>query len=317
MWTDFEHSIWKKLKAFSLHEKESFILAVSGGLDSMVLLQVMQSLKPKAQLIVAHYHHGPSHDSDLLNYRDNTFKLVEQVCAEKKLIFISGKSSEILSSEDSMREKRFTFFAEVQKSYPEAILTTAHHKDDLLETWLLKMVRGAGPESLKNFAFWNQKILRPLLDFEKKELKQYANSHGVIWLDDPSNAQNDYLRNWLRNEWLKQLSDKIPGSLVNLTDSLGRLIAEIDSFDENSVINYDSPTPTKGWVLRHEFLLMGHSERLTTLAKLLRGLGQRDFSQGQLEEVVKRLDKNQKDLIFSIAGVNWFINAQQIMVELP
>lgn len=315
-WNDFEHSIWKQLKSESLHERSEFILAISGGLDSMVLLKAMQKLKPQAQLIVAHFHHGESDNTEIKTYRKQALQMVKSYCDTHNLKFFSGKSLDKLSSEDEFRQKRLQFFSQVKADFPNAIFATAHHKDDLLETWLLKMIRGSGPESLENFKFWNKQVLRPLLSFTKAEILNYAQTEGLTWLDDPSNLQNDYLRNWIRNEWLHDLSAKIPGSIANLTNSLQRLIDEVEVDDHLIVISYDSENnQTKASFGRTEFLQLSHSNQFKTLAKAMKGIGQRDFSQGQLEEIIKRLDKNQKDIIFSVAGVNWFINAQQVMLQ--
>lgn len=318
-WNDFEHSIWKQLKSESLQERSEFILAISGGLDSMVLLHAMQKLKPQAQLIVAHFHHGESDDPEVKTYREQASLMVKSYCDLHGFMFFSGKSLEKLSSEDEFRQKRRQFFAQVKADYPHSILVTAHHKDDLLETWLLKMIRGTGAEGLENFKFWNQQVLRPLLSFTKAEILNYAQTEGLTWLDDPSNQENDYLRNWIRNEWLKALDAKVPGSIANLTNSLQRLVDEIKTDDQAIVINYDYNSKnisTKASFNRTEFLQLSHSNQFKTLAKGMKGIGQREFSQGQLQEIIKRLDKNQKDIIFCIAGVNWFINAQQVMVEL-
>ncbi len=318
-WNDFEHSIWKQLKNESLTDRAQFILAVSGGIDSMALVWAMQKLKPQAEIIVAHYHHGDSDIREIQTYRDQAFKLVKSYCESKNLRFFSAKSNEKLKTEAEFREKRLAFFSQVKADFPEAIFTTAHHKDDLLETWMLKMIRGTGAEGLENFKFWNQQTLRPLLSFTKSEIISYAQTEGVTWVDDPTNQESDYLRNWLRNEWLQDLADKIPGSIENLTNSLQRLITEVKVNDEVIAITYENDSkgsPTKAEFSRTEFLQLNHSDQFKTLAKALKGLGQRDFSQVQLEEIIKRLDKNKKDLIFSIAGVNWFINAQQVVLEL-
>jgi tRNA(Ile)-lysidine synthase len=322
-WTDFEHRIWKKLKFFSLEKQNQFILAVSGGLDSIVLLKVMLELKPEAEFIVAHYHHGPSTDLQTVQFRDQALELVknhiEKSSLKHKISLVSERSNIPLNSEDDFREKRRAFLFALKEKYPQAILVTGHHKDDLLETWLLKMLRGTGPHSLENFKFWNQIFLRPLLEFSKSELYDYAERNELIWLEDPSNGNSDYLRNWLRNDWLAALNKKLPSGKANLTDSLSRLIHEIDSNDEAIQITYEfdhDGKATKGWFNRADYLVLGHSERLKGLACVLKGLGHIDFSQGQLQEIIKRLDKNQKEHTFSVAGVNWFINAEQIMVCL-
>lgn len=318
-WIDFDHQIWKQLKKHQLDDKNTFILAISGGLDSMVLLHAIKKLKPKAQIIIVHYHHGDSKKAEVQNYRDQAHAFVKSISLELNLEFFSAKSLEKLESESEFRVKRFEFFTEVKSKFFEAVLVTAHHKDDLLETWLLKMIRGTGAESLENFKFWNGQILRPLLGFTKAELIDYAKTENLSWVEDPTNQENDYLRNWVRNEWLRSLSQKVPGSIANLTNSLQRLIDEIQINNDIIVINYENSknnVPTKASFGRTDFLQLSRSDQFKALATALKGIGQREFTQGQLEEIIKRLDKNQKDIIFSVAGVNWFINAQQVMLQL-
>lgn len=322
-WNDFEHSIWKQLKSESLTDRSEFILAVSGGLDSMVLLKAFQKLKPQAQLIVVHYHHGMSDILQVNAYRDQALQAVKSYCEQHNLKFLTAKSVDKLTSESEFRENRRKFFSEVKSDFPHAILATAHHKDDLLETWLLKMIRGTGAQSLENFKFWNSEILRPLLLFTKAEILKYAQAEGLNWVEDPTNQESDYLRNWLRNQWLHDLSLKVPGSIENLTNSLQRLIAEVKVDHEVLVINFDSHSDgntTKATFNRTEFLQLSHADQFKTLARaltrVLKSTDQTDFSQGQLREIINRIDKNQKDIKFSIAGVNWFINAQQVMLQL-
>ena len=143
-WNDFEHSIWKQLKKHGLETRESFILAVSGGLDSMVLLHAFKKLKPKAQLIVAHFHHGHSDNKEIQTYRDQALQMVKASAEALNLAFYSGKSLEKLSSEDEFRQQRLKFFSQIKGDFSEGILATAHHKDYLLETWLMKMISGTG-----------------------------------------------------------------------------------------------------------------------------------------------------------------------------
>ena len=318
-WNDFEHSIWKQLKSESLTDRSEFILAISGGLDSMVLLSAFIKIKPQSQIIVAHYHHGESESKEVNIYRDQALQIVKSYCEAKNLKFYQAKSSVKLSSEAEFRESRLAFFKQIKANHPEAVFTTAHHKDDLLETWLLKMMRGTGAEGLENFKLWNQVTLRPLLAFTKAEIRLYAQTEEVVWIDDPTNQYSDYLRNWVRNEWLKDLALRVPGSIDNLTNSLQRLISEVKVNDEVLLISYEynsEGNTTKAVFKRTEFLQLSHSDQMKSLARALKGIGQREFSQGQLEEIIKRLDKNKKDIIFSTAGVNWFINAQQVMLVL-
>ncbi|MFN3455660.1 MAG: tRNA lysidine(34) synthetase TilS [Pseudobdellovibrio sp.] len=320
-WSSFEHEVWKLLKKHTLDKKECFILAVSGGIDSVVMFKLMQRLKPKAKLIVCHYHHGNAENLSQNLFRDECENRVSELVRNENnplITYVTEKSDKVLKTENDFREARFTFLRHVQRKNPDSVIVTAHHKDDQLETWLLKLIRGTGVDSLENFNFWNGDILRPLIGVSKLDITQYAEEHRLKWCEDPSNKESSYLRNWIRNEWLPQLEQKLPGSINNISLSLGRLMSEVSPVDNVIEINYEYGVlhnVTKAQFSRSHFLALSHQDQIKTLARVMRKFNLSSFSQGQLEEVKKRLDKNQKELTFMIIGVNWFINAEQVVVQ--
>jgi tRNA(Ile)-lysidine synthase len=295
-WGSFEHAIWKNLKDSGLNEVQSFILAVSGGLDSMVLLHLMHKLKPQARFKVVHFHHGPADDSALLNYRDQCLKLIEKETELLKqshnTILISSVSKALLQSED----------------------VTAHHLDDRLETIMLKLLRGSSLDGVSSFKMWNGKIFRPFLNISKNQLYEYAQNNNIKWLDDPSNSESEFLRNWLRNEWLVQLDKKLEGGRLNLAKSLIKIADQaIDNddfaskFQENCISNQ---------LNRNWYFTLSRNDQLRCLALVLKQVGVHQFTSGHLEEIRKRLDKNQKELTFELLGIKWVINATQVVLQL-
>lgn len=312
-WTHLEHSVWKLLKTNGLDLKESFFLAVSGGIDSMVLLHLLHRLKPKAELMIAYFHHGPD-NSEQIHYRNSCLDLVKKTCLlynSPNIEFIEGRSSVHLDSEGKLRQARWDFFLKHQK--PNQPLLTAHHLDDWVETLTLKLIRGVGREGFTAFKIWDGHIFRPFLETKKSILVEYARENQIKWIDDPSNDSNQYLRNWLRNEWFKILDEKNPSGYENYSRSLLRLCQDLEQNQTFELCFYGN-NPKQG-LDRTWFYSLNEKYQLKALSLFLRHHSILNTTQGQIAEIQKRLDKNQKDITFSIGSIKWFINVNQIMLE--
>lgn len=314
MWTALEHGIWQNLKEYDLDSHENFILAISGGLDSMVLLEVFLKLKPKAYIKVAYYHHGNSSDKIQEEYRNQSRDVVKNRISRLNLnnvIFCTEKSDKILSSEEQMRIARWGFIRSLKTS--DEIIATAHHLDDLFETMLLKMIRGTSPDGLLSFKMWNNEILRPFLETQKVELLAYAEKQKIDWVEDPSNKEEQYLRNWIRQKWLKDLDDRVEAGSKNMAKSLLKIVSSVSekqSFDLVLDANSESTVLSRQW-----YVSLSKSDQLRGLALFLKKHQIYSFTSGQLEEIRKRLDKNKKDITFELLGRKWVINASQIMIQ--
>jgi tRNA(Ile)-lysidine synthase len=313
-WSDFEHRFWKCLKENNLEDKDQFLLAVSGGLDSIVLLDVLSRVKPRAQIKVAYFHHGPSSDQEQQNFRDEAAELVKRqvgVMAKSNITFVMSKSAVVLTSEEQMRKGRYTFLKSLKSN--EDILVTGHHLDDRAETILLKMIRGTPLAGVISFKVWNQEIFRPFLNETKVEILKYANENKLRWVEDPSNKDEVYLRNWLRENWLKNLEEKCPGGRANLAKSLFRIIDQ--STDLETLKLELTEEDAQLGLSRQWYVSLSKADQLRGLALFLKKHHITNFTSGQLEEIRKRLDKNQKDITFELLGRKWVINATQIVLQ--
>lgn len=320
-WGDFEHQFWNALKESRLENAESYLIAVSGGVDSMALLLTLARVRPQSRIRVAHFHHGPSADSEQLRYRDHVADFVKHKISVFNSLqettypieFIFDRSDQELRSEADMREARWHFLRRVRVNEQEPILT-GHHLDDWFETVLMKMMRGASMDGMTTFQMWNLEIFRPFIHLSKAEILKYASQQKLSYLDDPSNLSSDYLRNWVREQWLPQLELRQSGSVANLSRSLLQMIEE---FSESSTfeLKFYEENPTMG-LDRAWYLTLSSSEQIKALALFLKKHQVYEFTRGQLQEIMKRLDKNQKDLTFEIIDRKWVINASQIMLQL-
>lgn len=321
-WNDFEHQLWHSLKEHGLESCDSYLVATSGGLDSMVLLHSLFRVRPQALIRVAHYHHGSASDPEQTRYRDHVADFVKHKILDMNQSKKSGPAIEFvferwagdleLQSEAGLRKARWQFLFKSRHSQKEPVLT-AHHLDDWFETALLKMLRGASLEGVAAFQMWNSEIFRPFLNLPKSELLNYATQQKVGYLNDPSNLDSDFLRNWIREKWLPDLEERHAGGVANLSRSLLSIISE---FRKTSTfeLKYHGDRLEQG-LDRAWFLGLSQPDQLKALALYLKNHQVFEFTRGQLEEIIKRLDKNQKELTFGIIGRKWVINASQIMLQ--
>lgn len=186
---------------------------ISGGVDSMVLLD---AIKFRKDIEVIHFHHGISQN---LAYRTSCYNLVKNMCFELNLpfkyFFYEGNDT----SETSLRNFRLS------KIQPSDKIVTAHHADDIFETRFIRLVRGSPVESLDIISS-STKIM-PLQFFTKKEIKEYAKLCDVRYLDDPTNYENDNLRNYIRNEMIPSLNKFHPNFQKNMGETLSKIVEGI------------------------------------------------------------------------------------------
>jgi len=168
-----------------------YVVAVSGGVDSVALLDVMASKYAPEQLIVAHFDHGIRVESadDALFVKG----LAEQYGARFET------KREVLgehASEDLARTRRYAFLRAAAKAH-DAVIVTAHHGDDIAETIAINLTRGTGWRGL---AVLDSDIMRPLLSLRKSDIQNYAVRHNLAWREDATNDDDKYLRNALRKK---------------------------------------------------------------------------------------------------------------------
>ena len=201
---------------------ESILVAVSGGVDSMVLLNSLHILasKHRWKLAVAHFNHqlrGRSSDADkkLVRRTAQGLKLPIQVGSENVKAFANKEG---LSIEMGARELRHRFFVNAAKKYKASSIALAHHADDQVELFFLRLLRGAGGEGLGGMNWVSQspvdrkvRLSRPLLDFAKEELLEIAREERIAFREDATNTQTDFLRNRVRHELLPHLAEIQPG----------------------------------------------------------------------------------------------------------
>lgn len=197
------------------------ILAISGGLDSMVLLH---QFRHDPDVIIAHFNHGtrPSADDDQ--------KFVGQAAADYRLPFeTENLSLGATVSEAAARAARYQFLFRLADQYNHAVIYTAHHANDVLESIAINLLRGTGWRGLAPLN--HPRICRPLLTCSQADLHRYAATHQIIFRQDPTNFEDAYLRNRLR-PLLAALSPAIQTELLGLYYHQIRLKSDIAALTE-------------------------------------------------------------------------------------
>ena len=167
----------------------NYLLAVSGGVDSVVLLDMFS--KTKHHLIVAHVDHGIRGKESVADAR-----FVQALAGKYHLPFVSTELHLAHSaSEETARKLRYEFLL-AQAVGHQATLVTAHHQDDAIETIVLNISRGTGWRGLATLD--RAGILRPLIGLTKQQIYKYAIDNHLEWVEDATNRQDTYLRNRLR-----------------------------------------------------------------------------------------------------------------------
>ncbi len=224
------------------------VLAFSGGLDSTVLLHLLVSINKSLpfQLSAQHVHHGLSPNAD--DWADFCTEFCAKLNVPLTISKVKVEQNSGLGLEAAAREARYKALATSAADLicPDFILL-AHHQDDQAETLLLQLARGAGVKGLAGMAAISDKLLRPLLDVPRSDLEVYAKQHQLTWIDDESNADTRFDRNFMRHEILLKLEKQYPAikqtisrsaqhmaDANNLLDELAHMDAVQAGFDANN-----------------------------------------------------------------------------------
>jgi tRNA(Ile)-lysidine synthetase-like protein len=198
-----------------------YVVAVSGGADSVTLLHILATSGRDYELIVAHYDHAIRTDSA----RDS--ELVESLAKKYGLEYRTERSATSINSEAQARDARFEFLNRIMLETNSSVIITAHHQDDVIETSLLNVARGSGRRGLAPME--SGEILRPLLGVSRNQLRAYAMSHDLHWNEDITNEDQSNPRNFLRRSLLSSASDEWRKGYLALIEDVGSLNILIDN----------------------------------------------------------------------------------------
>lgn len=315
-------------------ENKKILVALSGGLDSCVLLELLFEIRTRIQfeIAVAHIHHGDENCSESQRqYREKALAFARSRAALKNCEFYFEKSRKIntepdsenqksnfkgatknLASEASLRNVRKSLLEKIRKEHGFELIAFAHHAQDLFETRLIRLLRGTGPNGMQAMKSKLRTHIRPILKLWPKEIAHYATHYKIEYLVDPSNQDLSYLRNWIRKKWLVDLEDKRPGSVLAFSRSIGLLSQnKLSASYETQGLQMNEAV-----IDRQNFKALSLAERQQFIADYLGRFAQANYSSNMVQEICKRLDTSRKHLTFKVAGLEWTANAKQIQTRV-
>lgn len=193
------------------------LVAYSGGVDSHVLLHLCHALR--LPLRAVHIHHGLQARAD--DWDRHCADVCSQLAIPYQCIHVDAAPEPGESPEDAARNARYR--ALEQELKPGEILLTGHHQDDQAETLLLQLMRAAGPAGLASMPaikpFGHAQLVRPLLGFSRQAISEYAQANGLKWIEDPSNADTSFDRNYVRRQVLPALVRNWPNAVESLSQA--------------------------------------------------------------------------------------------------
>jgi tRNA(Ile)-lysidine synthase len=292
--------------------KDNLLLAVSGGIDSVVLCELCK--QAGFQFVIAHCNfklRGAESE------RDAAF--VQELALSYKVPFLKKEfdtqayaEKNKLSIQEAARELRYNWFEELLRpavgnressanesamvnrqpgTHHSSLIThlvTAHHLDDNVETMLMHFFRGTGIHGLRGMLPKQGYIVRPLLFARKQELKQFATEHKLNWVEDSSNALDKYSRNYFRNQLIPLIQKIYPEAETNLANNLRRF-ADMELLYEQAVaLHKKKLLEFKGQEVHIPVLRLRQSQPLNAIVyEIIKEFG---FSSAQVEEVIRLLD---------------------------
>jgi tRNA(Ile)-lysidine synthase len=199
-----------------------YIVAVSGGVDSMALLDALVRSQRGYELVTAYFDHG---------WRDTAaeWDLIQGVRASSAAVHLKGLEPS-RKSEAEARRARYEALEELRHKEQATAVITAHHQDDLIETAVLNVLRGTGRRGLSPFAS-RPEIVRPLINVSKSQVLEYAHNSHLAWAEDPTNDDTNYRRNWVRQELLPGLrvaNPQLDASLLSYISEARGLNARVN-----------------------------------------------------------------------------------------
>ncbi len=251
-----------------------YVLAVSGGVDSMVLLDILRQ-QPDVRITVAHFDHGIRDDS----HQDRL--LIQDVTRSHQIPFAYHKGELGAGASEALaRRARYEFLHKVRQASGAQSIITAHHQDDMLETAIINLLRGTGRRGLSSLKSTDV-VVRPLLSYDKQQIKDYAQAHNIRWREDSTNSDDTYLRNYVRQNITNKFTAAQRQQLLDHIQSAHRTNQELEQL--LAVQLHIQPATDK--IDRAWFVHLPHNVAKEVLASWLRS-HQVEFDKKTLERLV-------------------------------
>ena len=297
------------LKYGMIENGDRVVVAVSGGADSVCLLDIMVRLSEElnVRLIVAHFNHGLRENEDELETQ-----FVKKIAGFFELPFVTEKASSLTgdmpSLEEKAREARYEFLEKTRSGNNARRIALGHTMNDQAETVLMRLLRGSGPSGLSGIPPVREDvIIRPLIEVKREDIIEYLSSKGLDYVSDSSNSSQKYLRNRIRLELLPLMTEYQPRIIENLS-RLSNVLR-----DEDNVLD----SQTEEWAKSN--VLMESEDRASVNLAEFNNLPS-PFKYRLIRSILKRLRKNLRRIEYKhIVYVSRLAksNRPQAFIDLP
>jgi tRNA(Ile)-lysidine synthase len=286
---------------------DQLLVAVSGGLDSVVLCELLHRTGYSFSMAHCNFQlRGEESERDEVFVRDLAQKYGVRLFTQRFDIPQLTKDQKI-SVQVAARQTRYAWFREIAG---EALILTAHHLDDNIETLLMNFFKGTGIAGLHGILPKQEGLVRPLLFATKEDLRQFALDQRLDWVEDSSNQSDKYTRNYLRHHVIPLVERVYPGAMGNLGDNIARF-REVEMLYRQSVDRLKAKLmERKGEEIHIPVLKLQGSTALNTLIyEIIREFG---FSPGQVGDTLRLLDSGSGKYLLSashriLKHRNWLI----------
>ncbi|MEK7598507.1 MAG: tRNA lysidine(34) synthetase TilS [Patescibacteria group bacterium] len=301
-----------------LKKGDKIILAVSGGPDSVCLLDIFARLAPKynLQLRIAHVNYGlRGADSE----RDE--KLVRQLAEKYKMKIETltpspeGRGGGAMPSENELRDIRYAFFEKVRQKNKFDLVAVAHNSEDQVETFLMRVIRGAGLKGLSAMQYKSGKLIRPLLGTTRAEILNYSKSQYLVYRTDKTNKADLFFRNKVRNKLIpyleKNFNPKIKKTIFAAVSSIAEDYSLIQELSDN-ISGGKQALSVKKILKLHPAL------QRRVLLKIIseKKPGVKDVEAAHIEEITKALKSTKnKNQIVIFKGLKMTRKGDKVIIE--
>ena len=291
---------------------DKLLLAVSGGVDSVVLCELCCQ---------AGFDFGMAHCNFQLRGADSDRdeKFVRELAQKNNVEFHSVKfetkrvaGEKKVSVQEAARDLRYSWFEQIRKTGGYTYILTAHHADDNIETVLMNFFRGTGIKGLKGIEPRHEHIVRPLLFARRHQLEEFLESNNLKYVPDVSNLSDDYTRNYFRNQVIPLIKQSYPEVNDNILGNIARFREAEQLYRQAISVHKKKLLEIKGNEVYIPVLKLKKTEPLHVIVyEIAREYG---FSSGQVEEIIALLDSDSGKYIQSpshriIKNRNWLIIA--------
>ena len=236
-----KNKVIETIKKYGLIQaKDKIVLGVSGGPDSITMLDILRQIQEEFdfEIVVAHINHMIRKEA--IQDEEYVKKYCEKNSIEffvKRIDVMSVANNRKIGTEEAGRFVRYEFFDEILKQTESNKIAIAHNKNDKVETIIMHLLRGSGLSGLKGIEPIRENVIRPLIECERKEIEKYCDENKLEPRIDKTNFENDYTRNKIRNIVIPYIEKELNPNIIETIDRLSEVVKKEDRYLEKVASN--------------------------------------------------------------------------------